>query len=746
MEYNSLIEIINANIKANGRQAITGDVMNAILNRMVAAFGAGYQYMGMATPNLNPDSPDYKAFWLATEGTYTHMGGIEVGKELAVIKWDTAWSKEETGVVTTARLTEILSGYVTTETLTEALRDKQDTLISGENIKTINGQSVLGEGDIVIQSGSADAVKYTSQSLTDAQKEQARDNIGAAATSGYYPDMRVGEADYLPGTEVEQVEGISTVAKSTGLARIKEVKGKSLVWNQIIENGVNISFDYTNTSETDKYITASQGNLKIHPTAGTNKKLFIRADVTFTTEDTCGFYFSSNQSWSNNLFAGGGHFELVKDAPTLAGVVQSLMLFKVAPGAHVAGTITLEIIDLTQLFGSGNEPSTVAEFESWLANNIGYRDYYAYNPGEIISNNTEALEITGLNQWDEEWELGTISETGEAQAYASSIRTKFNSPIPVLPSTTYYFKSSNTARMYYYDAKDNFISRGSSLINNTTVTTPANCRYVRFAFVSNYGTTYKNDTIFSISGSRNGEYEPYQKSELELNLATITGKVNGEGESVVIFPDGMRSAGTAFDSLIVDEDGWCRKAVKVIGGVDMGTMNWIIQSNGYYFYASVDGFITSDAYDNFICAKYTAVGWSDVSSDSAYTGICLTSYQNRVNLRDTRYDTVANLKAALDGVYIFLVLATPLEYVLDTPIYMGIKTQQGGVIRQLPENGSAPTTAPIRMNITYALPPEALISGSSLENLLKALKSANKISNYTMTYNATSGKWEFTIS
>ena len=183
MEYNSLIEIINANIKANGRQAITGDVMNAILNRMVAAFGAGYQYMGMATPNLNPDSPDYKAFWLATEGTYTHMGGIEVGKELAVIKWDTAWSKEETGVVTTARLTEILSGYVTTETLTEALRYKQDTLISGQNIKTINGQSILGSGDIQTRGGSADAVKYTEQELTDAQKAQARTNIAAASES-----------------------------------------------------------------------------------------------------------------------------------------------------------------------------------------------------------------------------------------------------------------------------------------------------------------------------------------------------------------------------------------------------------------------------------------------------------------------------------------------------------------------------------------------------------------------------------
>lgn len=36
----------------------------------------------------------------------------------------------------------------------EELKDKQDTLVSGTNIKTVNGQSLLGEGNIVIEGGS----------------------------------------------------------------------------------------------------------------------------------------------------------------------------------------------------------------------------------------------------------------------------------------------------------------------------------------------------------------------------------------------------------------------------------------------------------------------------------------------------------------------------------------------------------------------------------------------------------------
>lgn len=39
-------------------------------------------------------------------------------------------------------------------TVEDAVNDKQDILTSGRNIKTINGNSILGEGDITIEGGS----------------------------------------------------------------------------------------------------------------------------------------------------------------------------------------------------------------------------------------------------------------------------------------------------------------------------------------------------------------------------------------------------------------------------------------------------------------------------------------------------------------------------------------------------------------------------------------------------------------
>ena len=44
-----------------------------------------------------------------------------------------------------------LSNYVTVTQLTSALQNKQDTLVSGINVKTVNNQSILGEGNIDIE-------------------------------------------------------------------------------------------------------------------------------------------------------------------------------------------------------------------------------------------------------------------------------------------------------------------------------------------------------------------------------------------------------------------------------------------------------------------------------------------------------------------------------------------------------------------------------------------------------------------
>lgn len=57
----------------------------------------------------------------------------------------------DSGFITSAAL----SGYATESYVNTQLSSKQDTLVSGTNIKTINGQSLLGSGNISISGGGA---------------------------------------------------------------------------------------------------------------------------------------------------------------------------------------------------------------------------------------------------------------------------------------------------------------------------------------------------------------------------------------------------------------------------------------------------------------------------------------------------------------------------------------------------------------------------------------------------------------
>ena len=65
------------------------------------------------------------------------------------------------------------------------------------------------------------------------------------------------------------------------------------------------------------------------------------------------------------------------------------LYFRAFAGA-TAGTykFTLQLFDLTLMFGSGNEPSTVEEFEK-----IFSADYYPYNAGEIVSTGVTEVAV-----------------------------------------------------------------------------------------------------------------------------------------------------------------------------------------------------------------------------------------------------------------------------------------------------------------------------------------------------------------
>lgn len=92
-----------------------------------------------------------------------------------------------------------LGGMIAAETAARerAVATKQDTLVSGTNIKTINGQSVLGEGNIAIQGGTSNWDDIT-----------GKPEFAEVATSGSYNDLS--DKPEIPSDYIENITDSNT--------------------------------------------------------------------------------------------------------------------------------------------------------------------------------------------------------------------------------------------------------------------------------------------------------------------------------------------------------------------------------------------------------------------------------------------------------------------------------------------------------------------------------------------------------
>lgn len=107
--YATLKAAIEAAIYENHDNEITGQDLQNTLIAMVNSLGAGYQFVGIATPITNPGTPDYNVFYLASQaGIYANFGSLVVADgEVAILKYNGTWTKEVTGAAIAAKLSQL---------------------------------------------------------------------------------------------------------------------------------------------------------------------------------------------------------------------------------------------------------------------------------------------------------------------------------------------------------------------------------------------------------------------------------------------------------------------------------------------------------------------------------------------------------------------------------------------------------------------------------------------------------------
>ena len=202
-----------------------------------------------------------------------------------------------------------------------------------------------------------------------------------------------------------------TVPTGAKLMSVKNVGGRSIVFNQVV-NLNNFRPNYTVNGVT--FTKLDNGKFVANGTATGGDAYFSDSFIPIKghvyLEKSCP-KGGSAETYRSYITGSG----VVMDTNYGSGVIAPINVdarvyivpLMVKSGATVNNLVVYpQIYDLTAMFGSGNEPTSVEEFEKMFP-----AEYYPYNAGEIVSAGTESIVEQGRNLWDEVWKVGTISSS-----------------------------------------------------------------------------------------------------------------------------------------------------------------------------------------------------------------------------------------------------------------------------------------------------------------------------------------------
>ena len=509
-----------------------------------------------------------------------------------------------------------------------------------------------------------------------------------ANVNGTYEDMTVGNTDQLVATVFETDNEPYNFRTSGGTMDIgdreyDQIVGGTIAWNQLVQNGNfdgttgwSIANDASTTiSASGNVLTVTFGASAIAATRLSQSGKDFRKDRVFLamvdakSSKALGVQFSY-ASIADNIRT----LTLTPDTWTRYSCVikmkangTEISLYGNAGGtAEENDTIQFKnfvVFDLTQMFGVtianyiyGLEQATAGAGAAWFTKMFP-NAYYAYDAGTLMSVKAASHNTVGFNQWDEEWEQGSIDyDTGSPTPLSGAIRSK--NYIRVIPNQTYFLRTSVTAIGFLYDIDKNYIGHilGGSISSGYTFTVPENAYYFKFRTSATYGNAYKNDICINLSwsGYRNGEYEPYVKRSYSLDSSLeLRGVPNLDASNNLYY------SGDTYSS-----DGVVARKYRVI---NMGDLTWILNmgtstKQWLAFITGYEGRENSIGIRDSVCSK---IFITDLAKAYAGTGDApvITVRGNFIVIYNPDWDgkTGPEVKVLLNGIYYVYGLKTPSE-------------------------------------------------------------------------------------
>ena len=287
----------------------------------------------------------------------------------------------QTSATSAQKILDDTKGFVN-QTKTELNQIKTDTELLKEEAKTsaVNAKASETKAKEYADNlqASTDDISQLKEDLVANEKEDAKTKRSLSALW----DLNNG-ISYRFETDSEKAYQ-KQIPSGAKLGSVNKVGGKTIVMNQLIDpsrrDAKKIEFDeltkhfkYDNWIDIgSKYICSNINIIKGH-------KYYI--------------YATDKVRYAITYFYGEGMKEILTKDTDAESVIQKILI---ATGSGINNlyfnryTATSEnvsyfdgcinLIDLTKMFGFGNEPSTPEEFEAMFPN-----DYYAYNEGELMS-------------------------------------------------------------------------------------------------------------------------------------------------------------------------------------------------------------------------------------------------------------------------------------------------------------------------------------------------------------------------
>ena len=507
---------------------------------------------------------------------------------------------------------------------------------------------VTAVGKIAENTAEISAVKLTDKELK--RRVDALYSIGQGVTHRFETD-----------TDTAYAKTVPTGAK---LMSVKSVGGRSIVWNQLVQStsneitgaGVKATFSNDGIVTLNGTATTTGNAVSVQPVKNQKGHKYL-----MVANPLSGVYGKDQLLFSSQSYGqdSTGHGAIITNESSNAKWYYTLYVYKDVTYDNVK--LQPQIFDLTQMFGAGNEPSTVEEFEKMFP-----ADYYPYTAGEIVSAGTESIVEQGKNLFN-----FNSAKLNKSYRYISDVIPDGKKAVMSLADKDTSVDVSEINIGFANDVCEldsnvtefNWVLTNSGLnSNNSNVSyvhdKSALCRDV-FIYPKTDEALAKLLSRYDIQvelGDTPTAYAPYHRNTYPIP------------EAIKALPGYGWSAGTARN--YVDYEN--KKYVQCVDSVDLGSLTWRYSKmpfgwgDNQWFSApiqSIKVIPTNTQLANVLCKKYTTrCAYVADGNDFFRVDKSIGQHQGvaRVTVLDTACTDATAFKQAMQGVILYYELATPI--------------------------------------------------------------------------------------